>query len=44
MVVTLNMFNSMAEFRVNKELRFDIHDYEDFVKSPVGNRFSDKKV
>lgn len=40
----INMFNSMAEFRVNKELRFDIHDYGGFVKSPVGNRFSDKFV
>lgn len=40
----INMFNSMAEFQVNKELKFDIHDYGGFVKSPVGNRFSDKFV
>lgn len=40
----VRLFNAMKEFQVNNELRFNVRDYGGFIKSPVGNAYSDKFV
>ena len=39
----INLFNAVTEFQVNNELQFGVQDYGGFIKSPVGNVYSDKK-
>ena len=38
------LFNGMKEYHVNNDFKFGVRDYGGFVKSPVGNKFSDKFV
>lgn len=40
----IRLFNSISEYTVNNDFKLDVQDYGGFVKSPVGNRFSDKFV
>lgn len=36
--------DAMKEYRINNSIKYDVYDYGGFVKSPVGNQFSDKFV
>lgn len=36
--------NAMEVYRINNSIKYDVCDYGGFVKSPVGNQFSDKFV
>lgn len=38
------LFNALREYQVDDTLNFDVCDYGGFVKSPVGNDFSDRFV
>lgn len=38
------LFDALKEYQVNDTLKFDVRDYGGFVKSPVGNDFSDRFV
>lgn len=40
----INLFNAMTDFQINNELQFGVQDYGGFIKSPVGNVYSDKFV
>lgn len=40
----INLFHATTDFQVNNELQFGVQDYGGFVKSPVGNVYSDKFV
>ena len=36
------LFDALKEYQVDDSLKFDVRDYGGFVKSPVGNDFSDR--
>ncbi|WP_306756871.1 hypothetical protein [Agathobacter rectalis] len=38
------LFNAMSEYHVNTDFKFDVQDYGGFIKSPVGNVYSDRFV
>ena len=38
----INLFHATTDFQVNNELHFGVQDYGGFIKSPVGNVYSDK--
>lgn len=38
------VFNAQDKYKIDNSLKFDICDYGGFIKSPVGNKFSDKFV
>lgn len=40
----INLFHATTDFQVNNELQFGVQDYGGFIKSPVGNVYSDKFV
>lgn len=40
----INLFDAMKEYPVDTSIKYDVRDYGGFVKSPVGNTFSDKFV
>lgn len=38
------LFNAMSEYHVNTDFKFDVQDYGGFIKSPVGNVYSNRFV
>lgn len=40
----IRLFDVMKEYPINTSIKYDVCDYGGFMKSPVGNIFSDKFV
>lgn len=40
----IRLFDAMKEYPIDTSIKYDVCDYRGFMKSPVGNIFSDKFV